>query len=71
VAISRSKTKAGERRIDLNLEALYAFAELERIVEQVGGGDPSHYFFGGGQPMSQRNMTESHFGGIDTGSLRR
>jgi integrase len=44
-SIPKSKTKAGVRRIDLNEEALHAFAHMKRIVEQLGGGAPEHYFF--------------------------
>jgi integrase len=43
--IPKSKTKAGVRRIDLNEEALHAFAHMKRIVDQLGGGDPGDYFF--------------------------
>jgi integrase len=44
-SIPRSKTDAGVRKIDLNDEALHAFAQLKRIVEALGGGSPEHYFF--------------------------
>ena len=44
-SIPKSKTASGVRRIDLNAEALHAFVELKRTVEELGGGEPDHYFF--------------------------
>lgn len=43
--ITRSKTPAGERQVDLNEEAFQAFAALRRIVVQLGGGEDGDYFF--------------------------
>jgi integrase len=43
--IPTSKTSAGVRQIALNDEALHAFVAMKRVLEDLGGGEPDHYFF--------------------------
>ena len=45
VTVRKSKTKAGQRIIPVNLDALFTFRELYNRASAIGGTGPDHYVF--------------------------